>query len=68
LDNGESQNLWYEEFVPRESVFGIIILSPDKDGMFDTFKEKLHNKVVQLGGNATVGYGLCLFTYISKAK
>jgi len=68
LDNGESQNLWYEEFVPRESVFGLVVLASDNETYFKDFKDALNGKIVQLGGNATVGYGLCLFTYISETK
>lgn len=53
LDNGKSENLWYEEFVPRTSVFGLIILTPD-----DNFEITIDSPV-QFGGNATVGYGYC---------
>ncbi|MEO0625668.1 MAG: type III-B CRISPR module RAMP protein Cmr4 [Bacteroidota bacterium] len=28
LDNGQSKNLWYEEVVPRESIFGFVIHAP----------------------------------------
>lgn len=62
LDNGVSKNLWYEEVVPRESVFVACIQAAD-----DTLAKALHGKVVQLGGNATVGYGYCLFTQIHPA-
>lgn len=60
LDNGISKNLWYEEVAPRESVFVTCFQAPDA-----VLAEALHDKVVQLGGNATVGYGFCLFTQIS---
>ena len=62
LDNGESQNLWYEEFVPRESVFGMVVQGEEED--LRKFNTPLNNKVIQIGGNATVGYGYCLFTSI----
>lgn len=66
LDNGESKNLWYEELVPRESVFGCIIHG--EDTAIDAFKTAVDNQIVQIGGNATVGYGYCLFTPISSPQ
>jgi CRISPR-associated protein Cmr4 len=54
LENGQSANLWYEEILPRESVFYTFIAkSKDKDNWdidFDGIK-------VQIGANASVGYG-----------
>ena len=64
LDNGESKNLWYEEFVPRETIFGIVIQGENK--LLDSFNDTVNGKVIQIGGNATVGYGYCLFTSIIK--
>jgi len=65
-DGGISQNLWYEEVVPREAVFGFAVLVPDGDNYFDIFNQNIDGKVIQIGANATVGYGLCLFTKISQ--
>ncbi len=55
-DKGISKNLWYEEFVPHESIFGLIILTPED--MDDEFKRLLTSEPVQFGGNASIGYGL----------
>lgn len=56
LENGESQNLWYEEVVPRESRFYFgVINGEDKQTEF----EKIAEEPVQIGGNATIGYGYC---------
>ncbi len=55
-DNGISKNLWYEEFVPHESVFGLIILTPDE--MDPEFKKALTSEAIQFGGNTSIGYGL----------
>lgn len=63
LDNGISKNLWYEEVVPRESVFVFGLQAPD-----NVLPSALHNKVVQLGGNATVGYGFCMIEQIFPAE
>lgn len=54
--------LWYEESLPAESVLsGLVIASPvkaDAETVFQTIG-KLIAKPLQLGGNATVGRGLC---------
>ena len=57
LNNGISDNLWYEEFVPHGSVFYMIILTPDEKFELD------FESPIQIGGNASVGYG---FTNIKK--
>ncbi len=63
LVNGISSNLWYEEVVPREARFYTMITRhADKDDL-NTFLTNSNN-LVQLGANATVGYGLCEFKNI----
>ena len=57
LENGISSNLWYEQILPAETVFFTIIDSAD-----NTLTEALNNKIVQIGANATIGYGYCKFT------
>lgn len=64
LDDGQSKNLWYEEFVPRETRFGCVIQGPQSD--LDYFHNTIDGQVIQIGGNATVGYGYCLFESIVK--
>ena len=66
LDNGISQNLWYERVVPHKTIFltGIIYEGKDK-AMFDDFNTKITSTLVQVGANATVGYGLCKFNKIN---
>ncbi|MCL4539191.1 MAG: RAMP superfamily CRISPR-associated protein, partial [Bacteroidetes bacterium] len=60
LENGLSKNLWYEEVVPRESRFYFFVSRPEG---LDLFEEALNrpeiNHKVQIGGNASIGYGLC---------
>lgn len=65
LENGVSQNLWYEEVVPREARFGFVLLAPENDGYLETFESIVHEKVIQVGANATIGYGLCHFQKIA---
>ncbi len=60
LENGVSQNLWYEQIVPRESRFFMMIQQPD-----NTFSMSIKDKVIQIGANATVGYGYCEFKTLS---
>lgn len=63
LENGESVNLWYEEVVPRETIFYTIIGCPvsikqEIKESFDTVIEKSSAaRLVQLGANASVGCG-----------
>ncbi len=59
LEDGQSKNLWYEQVLPRESVMYFpIIWDKDRSADFDLTKGTL-----QVGGNASVGYG---FTQITK--
>lgn len=66
LENGISQNLWYEEIVPHEAVFTTAVLSDGTEtgaealtAFQDYIKE---HALLQLGGNATIGYGLTQMT------
>lgn len=72
LENGVSQNLWYEEYVPRESVFYTYIDfgNVDKD-LKNDFINELENTFIQIGANATIGYGIVKFKrglYETKPK
>ena len=61
LDNGESKNLWYEQVLPAETVFYTIIREEGED-----LKNALcgGQKLVQIGADATIGYGFCVFECI----
>ena len=50
LENGESKNLWYEQVLPAET----------------ENKNALNGKIVQIGANATIGYGYCKFTLMNE--
>lgn len=56
LDNGESKNLWYEQVLPRCSVLYFPLIADNKH--FEEFTKALNN-LVQIGANASVGYGFC---------
>ncbi len=57
LENGISKNLWYEQVLPRQSRFYFIVLVPDADSHFAQFSTDLQAQPVQVGGNASIGYG-----------
>ncbi len=60
LDNGISDNLWYEELVPHESIFWFIIRAEDSDRtLLDDFANAINGKVIQFGSGASIGRGLC---------
>lgn len=56
LENGESINLWYEQVLPSMSVLATIIETQDAKDLSD-----LNGTIVQIGANATIGYGYCKF-------
>ena len=54
--------LWYEEALPAETIMaGLVVISPVKatDREIQTVLQQVTQKPLQLGGNATVGRGLC---------
>lgn len=57
LEDGQSQNLWYEQVLPRMSLMYFPIIWDKQRHEFD-----LSKGILQIGGNASVGYG---FTKIS---
>lgn len=63
LENGVSRNLWYEQIVPRESRFFFALRGSESD--LETFRSVINGNLVQVGGNATIGYGQVLFTHLN---
>lgn len=61
LENGESKNLWYEQVLPAETVLYTILCEEGND-----LKDAINGKIVQIGANATIGYGYCKFECISE--
>ena len=66
LENGESKNLWYEQVVPAETVFYTII-DDEGDNLLASKiaadkKDDKKTPLIQIGANATIGYGYCKFT------
>ena len=63
LENGISNNLWYEEIVPHHTTFVFPVVVPNKETeTLKSFKSAIDGQIVQFGGNASIGYGLCLLT------
>jgi len=61
LEDGQSQNLWYEQVLPRESLMYFpIIWDKDRSNDFN-----LNGNTLQVGGNASVGYGFTKINSIS---
>lgn len=64
LDYGISNNLWYEQVLPRQTRFYFALLYPSPaDEYLERFKELL-DRPVQIGANASIGYGQCKITPI----
>lgn len=64
LENGQSKNLWYEQIIPRETRFFFAttdLIGKDTTKFYDKFEE---DKLLQIGANATIGYGQCLISKI----
>lgn len=55
LENGVSKNLWYEQVVPREAHFYFFASTSETS---DDFAKNL-GRFVQMGANASIGYGKC---------
>ena len=67
LENGISKNLWYEEIVPHQSVFVFpVVVRDDEVSSLKEFKQAVEGKIIQFGGNASIGYGLCRLTTVGE--
>ena len=58
LIDGISENLWYEENVPNHSSFWFAVQGSQEN--LNCFEQGLGNHIVQFGGDASVGKGMCL--------
>ena len=68
--SGKGGNLWYEEAVPAEAVFsGPVLLdsrfAEEAEALFDALPSET---LIQIGGNASVGRGLCRFILRNAAE
>jgi len=64
LENGQSTNLWYEQIIPRQSCFYFVLESSAKgQSLISAITEQ---SLVQIGANATVGYGRCTIKILNS--
>ncbi len=64
LENGISTNLWYEQVLPRESKLYCLISQQDHA---DEFEQVLLKQPIQIGANASIGYGQAKFHAIASS-
>jgi CRISPR-associated protein Cmr4 len=67
LDNNKiSQNLWYEETIPPDSLFYTLLFArPGEEGALDSLVQMFkQHPYLQVGGNETVGQGWCAISCI----
>ncbi len=62
LENGISKNLWYEQVLPRYTILYFPLLAPEGE-LKKTFDLQLET-IVQIGANASIGYGFCNVKYL----
>lgn len=55
LEKGH-ENLWYEQVLPRFTQMYFFVLADDE---LSAFTKALSDKLLQIGANASVGYGFC---------
>jgi CRISPR-associated protein Cmr4 len=74
IENGQSANLWYEEYIPRETIFYTFLSSikdsnnsknSDENTQLKKFINYYKNRIFQLGANSTIGYGYIKFYNIA---
>ncbi len=70
LNNGQSTNLWYEQVLPRKTKFIFAVLYPKGDKYFTDFKCLIEKDEtpVQIGANASIGYGFCSIKEVNITK
>jgi len=69
----DDNNLFYEEVIPRRSIFYSYVITPDDidrgdpelEKVFEEFIVKMQEENIQIGANASIGYGLCQFKKVS---
>ncbi|MEA1879090.1 MAG: type III-B CRISPR module RAMP protein Cmr4 [Campylobacterota bacterium] len=65
----DENNLFYEEVIPRRTLFYSYMITPDESdiaderikNVFTKFIEDMSKENIQIGANASIGYGLCEF-------
>ncbi len=64
-ENKTSENLWYEETLPAETVmYSFILPSVSNQQEIGNLQTALNDRIIQIGGNETVGYGLTQIMFL----
>lgn len=63
-EEGTSENLFYEEVLPRRSRLWFMLGFDNNITINSQFETKLTNDLIQMGGNASIGYGVTRITLI----
>jgi CRISPR-associated protein Cmr4 len=65
-DDGISENLFYEEILPRRAKLWFMLGFDEKNPVNGKFEEKLLSDLIQIGGNASIGYGVTSIKEVKK--
>ncbi len=68
-DKKTSENLWYEETLPPDSLFYALLLArPGKEGVLADLAQVFSGRpYLQVGGNETVGQGWCVVSWLASS-
>lgn len=63
-----SENLWYEEMIPSDSLFyALLILRPGQEDELEKIKALFEERpYLQVGGNETIGQGWCAVKWLQE--
>lgn len=59
-DDKISQNLWYEETLPADTLLYYLALAVENDSLTPFIEQINTSPYIQLGGNASIGQGYCI--------
>jgi len=65
---GTSENLFYEEVLPRRSKLWFMLGFDDKDNIYPNFRNILISDIIQFGANASIGYGVSKIKLVVGGK
>lgn len=69
--NKKARNLWYEEHVPYNSIFYTMMMETgeeESENALKTLSNCIEEKLIQVGANASVGFGWIDFQEFNKVK
>ncbi len=70
-EQGISQNLFYEEVLPRQTTLWFMLGRNKKyvdEQCYENFENKLINDLIQIGANASIGYGVTRISSIYQGS